>query len=99
MVEGFDVEKGGGEGGPGCFGVVEGDDEDGVGVGKGAVPGVVVGWCADGEGAAVDGEEGGQERGRGEIVVGGEEDAVFMVSVWISGIDICEALGCDRLTG
>jgi hypothetical protein len=82
VIEGFDVEEGGGEGGPGGFGVVEGYDEDCVGVGEGAVPGVVVGGGADGEGAAVDCEEGGEEGGGGEVVVGGEEDAAcFDVSV------------------
>lgn len=64
VVEGFGVVERGGEGGPGGFGVVEGDDEDRVGVGEGAVPEVVVGGVADGEAAAVEGEEGWEE-GRG----------------------------------
>jgi hypothetical protein len=57
VVERLDVEERGGKGGPGSLGVVEGDDEDRVGVGKGSVPGVVVRRRADGEGAPVDGQE------------------------------------------
>jgi hypothetical protein len=63
VVECFDVEDGGGECGPGGFGVVEGYDEDGVGVGECPVPYVVVGGGSDREGAAVDGEERGKESG------------------------------------
>ena len=51
------------------------DDEDGVGVGEGAVPHVVVGGVSDCEAAAVQGEEGREEGWGGEVVVGGEEDA------------------------
>lgn len=85
MVDRFKIEEGLREGGPGSFAVVEGDDEDGVGVGKGAVPDVVVGWGADGEDAAVDGEEGGEESRGGEVVVGGEEDAVLLVDACMLG--------------
>lgn len=88
MVEGFDVEEGGREAGPGGFGVVEGNDEDGVGVGEGAVPGVVVGGGAGGEGAAVDCEECGEESGRGEVVVGGEENAVVASMIFSTSVSL-----------
>jgi hypothetical protein len=62
-----------GERGGWSFGVVEGYDEDVLGVGEGAIPFVVVADVADAEAAAMDGEE-GWERGGGGLVVGlGEE--------------------------
>ena len=83
MVEGFDVEEWVREAGPGGFGVVEGDDEDRGSVGEGAIPGVVVGGRSEGEAAAVDGEDAGEEGGGEEVVVGGEEDAaVVLAEAW-----------------
>jgi len=73
--ERLEVVDGCGEGSGGGFGVVEGDDEDVLAIGKGPVPLVVVADVTDAEAAAVDGEE-GREGGRGGLVVGfGEEDS------------------------
>lgn len=76
VVERFGVEQGGREGCPRGFGVVEGDDEDGVGVGEGAVPEVVIGRRANRKGAAVDGQQGWEERGRRQIMMRREENAI-----------------------
>lgn len=75
---------GGGEGGGRGFGVIEGDDEEGVGFGEGAVPGVVEVWGADDEAAAVDGEEEGEFGGGGGGVIRGEEDAVGVSQFYFS---------------
>lgn len=74
---GLQVGEGAGEGAGGGLGVVEGNDQGVVLVGKDVVPGVVVGGVADDEAPAVDGEQEGQaRRRRGLAVVGlGEEDS------------------------
>lgn len=64
----------GGEGRARRFGIVERDDQDGLGVGKGTVPLVVVSLVADAEAAAVDGEEGGERDLRSLFIGARQED-------------------------
>lgn len=68
-----------GEGSCGRFGVVEGDDEDVLAIGKGAVPFVIVADVADAEAAAMDGEECRESGGGGLVVRLGEKDAAAHV--------------------
>lgn len=73
------------------FRVIEGDDEDVVGVAKGGAERVVQGWASQGEAAAVDVDVEGQRRVAG-LVGFGDEDAVGQRRV--AGVAFCE-LGED----
>ena len=59
----------------GRLGVVERDDQDGLRVGKGTIPFVVVSLVADAEAAAMDGEEGGKRGLRSLFIRARQKDA------------------------
>jgi hypothetical protein len=75
MIDGLEVIQAGWVGSLRCFGVLKADDDDVVRVSEAAVPFIVVPGSSETEAAAVDGQEGGKQLGRGEVVALGEEDA------------------------